>query len=284
MESPMDQLWEKVQETKAWLECRVAARPKVGLILGSGLSVTLQALEISHLIPYGEIPHFPKSTAPGHEGALAFGELDKLPVAVLRGRFHFYEGYRTWEITFPIRVLGEVGVKILIVTNAAGGLNPSFEAGEIMAIVDHINLIPENPLRGLDDPRLGDRFPDMSRAYDPELISIAERIALAEGIPLRKGVYVGIPGPSLETPAETRFLRMIGADAVGMSTTPEVIVSRSIGMRVLGISVISNVNRPDCMEPILVEEILECSRRTAPKLSRLLEGIMREMKALVEME
>jgi purine-nucleoside phosphorylase len=244
----------------------------------------LQALEISHLIPYGEIPHFPKSTAPGHEGALAFGELDKLPVAVLRGRFHFYEGYRTWEITFPIRVLGEVGVKILIVTNAAGGLNPSFEAGEIMAIVDHINLIPENPLRGLDDPRLGDRFPDMSRAYDPELISIAERIALAEGIPLRKGVYVGIPGPSLETPAETRFLRMIGADAVGMSTTPEVIVSRSIGMRVLGISVISNVNRPDCMEPILVEEILECSRRTAPKLSRLLEGIMREMKALVEME
>lgn len=277
----MNQLWEKVQETKAWLEARVEARPKVALILGSGLSVSLPQLIVSHVIPYAEIPNFPKSTAPGHEGALAFGHMDKLAVAVLRGRFHYYEGYGTSEITFPIRVLGAMGVKALIVTNAAGGLNPLFRAGEIMVIVDHLNLIPENPLRGLADPRLGDRFPDMSRAYDPELISIAERTALAQGIALRKGVYVGIPGPSLETPAETRFLRMIGGDAVGMSTTPEVIVSRSLGMRVLGISVISNVNRPDCMEPILVDQILECSRKVAPELSRLLEGIIGEMRGLL---
>lgn len=276
----MHELGAMILQSRTWLESRSGLKPLVGLVLGSGLGELDLPMEEPLRIPYTEIPHFPKSTAPGHTGALVLGALKGLPVAVLQGRFHYYEGYSTSEIAFPVRVLGALGVKILILTNAAGGLNPLFKPGDIMGMVDHINLIPENPLRGLQDEGLGERFPDMSRAYDPELLDLAEQVAVGQGVPLRKGVYVAVPGPSLETPAETRFLRMAGADAVGMSTIPEVIVARSMGLRVLGLSVISNVNRPDCMAPILVEEILACSFRTSPKLVRVLVGIMEKISTL----
>lgn len=274
----MGQLWERIQEAAAWLMSRTQVKPLVGLVMGSGLGELDFPLMGSFSIPYGQIPHFPSSTAPGHQGVLLIGSLKGIPVAVMEGRFHYYEGYTTEQITFPVRVLKALGVKILILTNAAGGLNPLFEPGDIMGIADHIHLIPENPLRGLLDDRLGERFPDMSRAYDPELLSLAEKAAVKQGFPLRKGVYVGIPGPSLETPAETRFLRMAGADAVGMSTTPEVIVARSLGLKVLGLSVISNVNRPDCMAPILVQEILDCSQKAAPRLAGLILGILENLR------
>jgi len=274
----MGQLWEKVQEATAWLMSKTQVRPLVGLVMGSGLGELDFPMQGSLRIPYGQIPHFPRSTAPGHQGVLLLGSLKEIPVAVMEGRFHYYEGYTTEQITFPVRVLRALGLNTLILTNAAGGLNPLFSPGDIMGIVDHIHLIPENPLRGLTDERLGERFPDMSRAYDPELLNLAEEVALRQGFSLRKGVYAGIPGPSLETPAETRFLRMAGADAVGMSTTSEVIVARSLGLRVLGLSVISNVNRPDCMAPILVEEILDCSQKAAPRLAGLLLGILENLR------
>lgn len=275
----MHELGARIRETREWLKSRSDLKPLVGLVLGSGLGELDLSWEGLLNIPYAEVPHFPRSTAPGHRGALQLGRLKDVPVAVLQGRFHYYEGCPVAEITFPVRVLGALGIKTLILTNAAGGLNPLFKPGDLMGIADHINLIPENPLRGLQDESLGERFPDMSRAYDPELLDLAEQVALGQGVLLRRGVYAAVPGPSLETPAETRFLRMAGADAVGMSTVPEVIVARSLGLRVLGISVISNVNRPDCMAPILVEEILDCSKRTSPKLARLLGGILEKIQA-----
>lgn len=274
----MVELWERIQEAAAWLMSRTQVRPLVGLVMGSGLGELDFPLEGSFRIPYGQIPHFPSSTAPGHQGVLLLGSLKGIPVAVMEGRFHYYEGYTTEQITFPVRVLKALGLHTLILTNAAGGLNPLFKPGDIMGIADHIHLIPENPLRGLLDERFGERFPDMSRAYDPELLNLAEQAAIKQGFSLRKGVYVGIPGPSLETPAETRFLRMAGADAVGMSTTPEVIVARSLGLKVLGLSVISNVNRPDCMAPILVQEILDCSQKAAPRLAGLILGILENLR------
>jgi purine-nucleoside phosphorylase len=275
----MEELYDRVMASARKIAEQVPSKPTVGLIMGSGLGEMGDRLTDVNSIPYSEIPHFPRSTAPGHAGNLLVGNLAGHCVGVLQGRFHFYEGYSTQEITFPIRVLSVLGAKSLVVTNASGGLNPLFRQGQIMGIADHIHLIPENPLRGLNDERLGDRFPDMSRAYDPDLLALAEGVALKRGIHLQKGVYAGVPGPSLETPAETRLLRAAGADAVGMSTTSEVIVARSVGLRVLGLSVISNVNRPDCMAPILVEEILKASRETTPKLLGLLESILGQLPA-----
>ncbi len=276
----MDKLQDMIWETENWIRSRSALRPSIGLVLGSGLGEVELPLEGTLGIPYQEIPHFPRSTAPGHMGVLLLGRLGKVFVAVLKGRFHYYEGYSTSQITFPLRILKTLGIKTLILTNAAGGLNPQFKPGDIMGIVDHINFIPDNPLRGLQEEILGDRFPDMSRAYDPQLLDLAEEVALAQGFVLRRGVYVAVPGPSLETPAETRFLRMAGADAVGMSTTAEVIVARSMGLKVIGLSVISNVNRPDCMAPISVREILQCSFETAPRLAGLLKGILEKLSEM----
>ncbi|MEJ5377097.1 MAG: purine-nucleoside phosphorylase [bacterium] len=276
----MDKLQDMIRETENWIRSKSALSPSIGLVLGSGLGEVELPLEDILGIPYQEIPHFPRSTAPGHMGVLLLGRLGKVFVAVLKGRFHYYEGYSTSQITFPLRILKTLGIKTLILTNAAGGLNPQFKPGDIMGIVDHINFIPDNPLRGLQGEILGERFPDMSRAYDPQLLDLAEEVALAQGFVLRRGVYVAVPGPSLETPAETRFLRMAGADAVGMSTTAEVIVARSIGLKVIGISVISNVNRPDCMAPISVKEILQCSLETAPRLAGLLKGILERLSEM----
>jgi|YNPNPStandDraft_1061719.scaffolds.fasta_scaffold00746_4 purine-nucleoside phosphorylase len=279
----MEELHHRLKQTLDELWPLMGKRPVLGLVMGSGLGDVAGLLEGIVRLPYAEIPNFPRSTAPGHEGNLLSGSMCGCPVAVLQGRFHFYEGYSTQEITFPIRVLAAMGVKVLVVTNAAGGLNPMFRPGDIMAIADHLHMIPENPLRGIQDGSLGDRFPDMSQAYDRWLLEEAEAAALELGIPLRKGVYVAIPGPSLETPAETRLLRAAGADAVGMSTTPEVIVARSLKLKVLGFSVISNVNRPDCMEPILVDSILSACREATPRLLRLVSGVVARIgKRLLE--
>ncbi len=275
----MGELYHRLQETVDQLSGKIEMRPMVGLVMGSGLGEVEGLLETIVKLPYEDLPHFPRSTAPGHAGNLLLGRMEGCPMAVLQGRFHFYEGYSTQEITFPIRVLAAMGAEVLVVTNAAGGLNPMFRPGDIMIITDHLHMIPENPLRGIQDPRLGDRFPDMSEAYDVSLVEETEAVALELGIRVRKGVYVGIPGPSLETPAETRFLRAAGADAVGMSTTPEVIVARSLGLKVLGLSVISNINRPDCMEPILVDSILAACHEATPRLIKLVSGVLARMRA-----
>lgn len=279
----MEDLYHRLQETVYQLSGKIEMRPTVALVMGSGLGEVEGLLETIVKLPYEDILHFPRSTAPGHEGNLLLGSIGGCPLAVLQGRFHFYEGYSTREITFPIRVLAAIGAKVLVVTNAAGGLNPMFRPGDIMIITDHLHMIPENPLRGIQDPRLGDRFPDMSEAYDRSLLEETEAAAMELGILVRKGVYIAISGPSLETPAETRFFRAAGADAIGMSTTPEVIVARSLGLKVLGLSVISNVNRPDCMEPISVDSILGVCHEATPRLLRLISGVVTRIRGrLVE--
>ncbi|MDR0757927.1 MAG: purine nucleoside phosphorylase I, inosine and guanosine-specific [Tannerella sp.] len=227
------------QETADYLASRTDGRPATAIILGSGLGLLAGHIANPTVIPYGEIPHFVRSTATGHTGNLIFGTLGGRKVLVMQGRFHYYEGYTMQEVTFPVRVMKCLGVKNLLVSNAAGGINRTFKAGDLMIIRDHINMLP-NPLIGTNDERFGTRFPDMTRAYDRELIRQAEAIAAANGIALKKGVYVGLTGPSFETPAEYAFYGCAGGDAIGMSTVPEVIVARHAGLRVFGMSVITN--------------------------------------------
>ncbi|MDR7440162.1 MAG: purine-nucleoside phosphorylase, partial [Armatimonadota bacterium] len=229
-------------------------------------------------VPYAEIPHFPRPTVEGHAGELVLGRLEGKPVAILRGRAHLYEGYSPQEVAFPVRVLHALGCRLLVVTNAAGGLNREWRAGDLMVISDHINLQATNPLLGPNDERLGPRFPDMSRAYDPELVALAERCALEERIPLRRGVYVAVLGPSYETPAELRMLRLLGADAVGMSTVPEVIAARHLGMRVLGISAITDMATGEVVQPVTHEEVLRVARELEPRFVRLVRRILRELR------
>ncbi len=258
-------------------------RPQVGLILGSGLNPLAQAVEDAQRIAYDEIPHFPTPTVEGHVGRLVLGRLEKTPVVIMQGRAHFYEGYPIQQVVFPVRVMQVLGIETLIVTNAAGGLNPAFQAGDLMLITDHINLIGmtgNNPLFGPNDAALGPRFPDMSRAYEPKLGHIAAEVAEAEGIPLRKGVYAGLAGPSFETPAEIRFLRLIGADAVGMSTVAEVTVARHAGIRVLGVSGISNVAlaEPVTGQETSHEEVLAAGEQIVPRLTALLCGVLARLR------
>jgi purine-nucleoside phosphorylase len=249
-------------------------RPKTAVILGTGLSGIGQFIETDVSIPYEAIPHFPVSTVPGHPGILHLGRIGGTEVAVMEGRFHLYEGYEPSEIALPIRVLSVMGIERLIITNSAGGLNPLFRPGEIMVIHDHINATGRNPLLGVDLEVVGPRFPDMSRAYDRELIDIAQDEAQRLGIRLNRGVYIGILGPSLETPAETRMYRSFGADALGMSTVVEVIAARHAGMRVLGLSVIANVNLPDAMEPILIDDIIATVGKTGHGLIKLIAAVV----------
>jgi purine-nucleoside phosphorylase len=254
-------------------------RPSVGLILGSGLNPLAEAVQGADVIPYGEIPHFPRPTVEGHIGQLVLGQLEKTPIIIMQGRVHFYEGYPMQQVVFPVRVMQVMGIETLIVTNAAGGLNPAFQPGELMLITDHLNLIGmagNNPLFGPNDPALGPRFPDMSQAYDPELRRIAQSVAQEREIPLQEGVYAGLAGPSFETPAEIRFLRLIGADAVGMSTVTEVTVARHGGIRVLGISGISNValTEPVSGHETSHEEVLEAGQQIVPRLTALVRGVL----------
>jgi purine-nucleoside phosphorylase len=261
---------------------RTKQRPQIGLILGSGLSALADEIEETDALPYSEIPHFPVSTIAGHVGRLVIGRLAGQIVMVLQGRTHYYEGYSMQRVTLPVRVMQVLGIHTLFITNAAGGTNPRFQPGDLMLIADHINLIGMaglNPLRGPNLDEFGPRFPDMSRAYDPALQALARRVAADLGFSLREGVYMCLAGPTFETPADIRFLRTIGVDAVGMSTVPEVIVARHGGMRVLGISGISNVAIVDPSEgrETSHEEVLEAGKVIVPRLVGLLKGILREL-------
>ncbi len=264
------------------IRARTLHRPTVGLILGSGLNALADEVREADRIPYAEIPHFPRPSVEGHAGQLVIGQLEGRAVAILQGRVHAYEGYSLQEVTFPVRVLAELGVNTLVVTNAAGGLNPAFRPGDLMLIVDHIGLMAMtggNPLWGPNDNSLGPRFPAMNKAYDPALRRLALKVAGDLGIELHQGVYVGLGGPTFETPAEVRFLRLIGGDATGMSTVPEVIVARHMGLRVLGISGISNVaiSDPAAEEEANHEEVLMAGRIMVPKLLALLRGVLAEL-------
>ena len=274
MEKRPEETEQNIQKVLGLLQDRIPADTRIGLVLGTGLGGLADHLENSSSISYQELPFFPHSTVESHPGKLIWGLLAGKKVLVLQGRFHLYEGYTAGQIAFPIRVLAALGIKTLIVSNAAGGLDPVFEPGDVMLITDQINYTGENPLVGPHLESWGPRFPDMSQVYDRRFCALAKEVAEERKIPLRNGVYVGLKGPSLETPAETRFLIRMGAQAVGMSTIMEVITAVQAGMRVLGFSVITNINRPDCMEPITMESVIETAQKAEPKLMALVEGVI----------
>lgn len=253
---------------------RTSTRPRVAIILGTGLGGLAGEIDAESIIPYEEIPDFPVPTVESHSGRLLLGHLSGQPVVAMQGRFHRYEGYSLQEVTFPVRVLHDLGAEILIVSNACGGMNPLWEVGELMLIADHINLIGDNPLIGPNWDELGPRFPDMSEPYDLELQRIAIDVAMEKRIVLRRGVYAAVAGPNLETRAEYRFLRMIGADVVGMSTVPEVIVARHAGMKALGVSIITDSCLPDALQPASVEEIIRVAGEAEPRLTLLIKNLV----------
>ncbi len=246
-----------------------SVRPEAAIILGTGLSGLADQIEVDKRLSYEAIPHFPQSTVETHAGELILGRLAGKAIVALSGRFHYYEGYSLQQVSFPVRAAKALGVHTLIVSNACGGLNPEFSAGDLMVITDHINLMGGNPLIGPNDDELGPRFPDMCEPYTKDLIALAEQKALELGIPLRRGVYLGWPGPCLETRAEYRFMRIIGADTVGMSTVPEVITAVHAGLRVLGFSAITDECFPDALEPVNIEDIIACANSIEPKMTRL---------------
>jgi purine-nucleoside phosphorylase len=272
----MSQTLKEIEESYRSISKRVKMKPRAAIILGTGLGGLVNRVSIAESLSYDEIPHFPESTVEGHAGRLIFGRLAGKNVLIMQGRAHYYEGHSLFRITLPVRVMKRLGVRILIVSNAAGGLNPLFHPGDVMAISDHINFTGQNPLIGQNLDSLGPRFPDMTAVYDKKLLALAEEAALGEKIKLHKGVYVGVTGPSMETPAETRFLRMMGADAVGMSTIPEAIVAVHCGLRLLGLSAISNVNRPDCMEPAPIEVVLKNAALAGERLMRIVIGVLKK--------
>ncbi len=275
----MNDIFEKVLETREFLIERTGTTgQELALILGTGLGDLADRIDTLAEIPYEDIPHFCASTVEGHKGRLIFGTFAGKRVVAMKGRFHYYEGYKLDQVTFPVRVFRALGAKFLVVNSAAGGLNPSFNPGDIMIVTDHINFIGSNPLTGLKDPRLGDRFPEMSRVYDSEGILESSNAVLEIGTPLRKGVYVAVSGPSLETPAETRLLRMLGADAVGMSSVPEVITAVQVGFRVLFLAVITNVNDPDKMLPVSLSEVITTAKLAGPLLLRILETALKRIQ------
>ena len=263
-----------VLEATAFIKPRIEVPPEIGLMTGTGLAACVDSMMLSAFFKYQDIPHFPTPTVESHTGRLLFGNMANKPVVVLQGRFHLYEGYSPREVTFPIRVLQELGVKTLILSNASGGLNPNFKAGDIMIITDHINLTGENPLVGANEDRWGLRFPDMIETYDKALAAIAGKAGKDIDSALQKGVYVGLKGPSLETPAEVRFLKTAGADAVGFSTVQEVIVAVHAGMKVLGLSTITNTHDPDNPVPAAVEDIINVAKAAAPDLEAVIKGVI----------
>ena len=269
---------QRVEEAVAFLRERISEPPEVVVQLGTGLGGLAGAMQAVTSFAYTEIPHFPQSTVQSHDGRLVFGTLAGRRTAILQGRFHCYEGYAAREVALPIRVLALLGARTAIITNASGGLNPSFQPGTIMVLADHINLLADNPLRGPNVDAWGERFPDLSTPYDPDLRRLALDLARRHGLPeVCSGTYVCVPGPSLETPAETRYLRLIGADAVGMSSVPEILVALHAGLRVLGLSVVANVNDPDHFQPIRLGEIIAAARRAEPRLQQLLINTLAEL-------
>jgi len=269
---------EQVQEAARFIDAFSTFRPTIGIILGTGLNALVNELTVETELPYEQIPHFPLSTVEFHHGRLLIGTLAGKPALVMQGRFHYYEGYTMQQVTFPVRVMKELGINTLLVSNAAGGLNPDFRTSDLMIIHDHISLLlPENPLRGQLPREFGDRFPDMSEPYSLALIQQAEAVAQALSIPVRKGVYVSVTGPQLETRAEYRMLRQWGADAVGMSTVPEVIVASQMGMRVFGCSVITDMCIPETLEKAEISKILAAAAAAEPKLTALLRELVQRL-------
>jgi purine-nucleoside phosphorylase len=273
----MLELYEQVQEAAAAIRQRWAVAPRAGIILGTGLGSLVEKMDVAAAIDYGDIPHFPVSTAISHRGRLACGTLSGLPVMAMEGRLHMYEGYSLKQITLPVRVMKALGAELLVVSNACGGMNPYYKCGDIMVIEDHINLLGDNPLIGINDDRLGPRFPDMCEPYDLALVDKVLAIARREDIVAHKGVFVAVPGPNLETRAEYRFLRMIGADVVGMSTVPEVIVAVHAGMKVAGFSIITDMCLPDALKPANVAEIIAIANEAEPRLTTLVTGLLAEV-------
>lgn len=267
----------RVNEAVEFLRGKIEETPRIAVVLGSGLGGISEAVENKKTIPYSDISGFPVSTAPGHKGELVFGRLHDKPIVLMNGRFHYYEGYSMREVTFPIRVFQLLGVEILIVTNAAGGLNPDFEVGVPMIITDHINLMGDNPLIGPNVDEWGPRFPDMSEAYDKDLVKLALDVAKELGIKVFQGIYVGLSGPNFETAAEYRMLRKLGADAVGMSTVPEVIVAKHGGLKVLGLSAITDMGDPDNLQPLTAEEVLENAKRAGRAMAKIISEVVRRL-------
>jgi purine-nucleoside phosphorylase len=267
-------LSEHVAEAVEAVRAQTALVPEIAIILGTGLGALAEHIEVETVIAYEEIPRFPLSTVESHSGRLLFGTLGGKRVVAMQGRFHRYEGYTLQQASFPVRVMKALGANILVVSNACGGMNPLWAPGDLVLIADHINLLGDNPLIGPNDDALGPRFPDMSEPYDPALREVARQVALDLKIPLRSGVYVAVPGPNLETRAEYRMLRMMGADVVGMSTVPEVIVAVHGGMRVLGISIITDACLPDALEVADITRIIAAARGAEPNLTRLVEGVV----------
>jgi purine-nucleoside phosphorylase len=267
-------LYDQIQASADAVRRRHARAPEVGIILGTGLGGLGQEIAVETRVPYGEIPNFPLSTVESHAGQLLLGQLGGRSVVAMQGRFHRYEGYDLGQVTFPVRVMHALGVRTLIVSNACGGMNPLWAPGDLMLLSDHINLLGDNPLVGPNDDRLGSRFPDMSAPYDPELRALARAVALELGIVLREGVYVAVAGPNLETRAEYRMLRAFGADVVGMSTVPEVIVANHQGLRVLGLSIITDQCLPDALEPADIGRIVATAGRAEPQLTRLVTTLV----------
>ena len=277
----MSPLRKQINEALAYIRKYTRMRPDIGIILGTGLGGLVKEIKKDVVLEYDEIPHFPISTVESHHGRLIFGTLGGKKVVAMQGRFHYYEGYTLQQATFPVRVMSQtagLGAKILVVSNAAGGMNPHFRRGDIMLITDHINLLGDNPLIGPNDEELGPRFPDMSEPYDRKLIKLAEEVALDLKIRAQRGVFVAVAGPNLETRAEYRFLRFIGADAVGMSTVPEDIVAVHMGMRVLGFSIITDECFPDSLKPVTVEEVIAVAAKAEPKLTKVMKEVVKRMK------
>ena len=270
---------EKITESSEVVRRRIEIEPEIAIILGTGLGGLASRIEPQVVIDYRDIPGFPLSTVESHAGRLISGRLSGVPVLAMQGRFHKYEGYPLQQATFPVRVLRQLGAHTLIVSNACGGMNPEWAAGDLMLLADHINFIGDHPLLGPNDDRLGPRFPDMSAAYDATLRALAREVAAEKGMPLREGVYVAVAGPNLETRAEYTMLRAIGADVVGMSTVPEVLVARHGGMRVLGISIITDMCIPETLEPASLEKILAVAGTAEPKLTALVEGLVARLAA-----
>ena len=270
----MKQLRANIDEAVSFIRSRSALKPETGIILGTGLGGLVREIVPETVLDYGEIPHFPLSTVESHQGKLILGTLAGKSVVAMQGRFHFYEGYSMQQVTFPVRVMKALGISILLISNAAGGMNPQFSKGSIMVITDHINLIGDNPLIGRNDNELGPRFPDMSEPYSRQLIGLASEVALQLGIRVERGVFVAVAGPNLETRAEYRFLRAIGADAVGMSTVPEVIVAIHAGIRVLGMSIITDECFPDALQPADVEQIIAVASEAEPRLTAVMKGVV----------
>ncbi len=267
-------LYNQIQEAQHFIEKKIKFQAKVGIILGTGLGNLIDHLEVEEELPYAQIPHFPVSTVDSHSGKLVFGQLNGTPVIVMAGRFHYYEGYSAKQITFPIRVLQFLGIERIFISNVSGGINPEYEQGDLIFIQDHINLQPDNPLRGPNDERLGPRFPDLSDCYDQEVIAFAEQEAAEHNIRHHRGVYVCLQGPNLETPAEYTYMHRIGGDVVGMSTVPEVLVAKHQGLSVFVVSVVSNVcYPPERISPTTIESVIALGKEVEPKMTKIITAL-----------